>query len=107
MGWPGPVTHRQLKAWKEWQDAVWDVPSLTDHYVMANSCEVRRVLSKNPNSIKPDEFRLAFKRGKVEARKTKESVAQVSQSIWLSRMSMPVQQVGFHTTTSLQGSPEE
>ena len=34
MGWPGPMTERQLLAWEEWLDHEYAVPSRTDQYIM-------------------------------------------------------------------------
>jgi len=54
------MTHRQFRTWQAWLAMEWDRPSRTDWYIMANSCEVRRVLSKKPNSIQPTQFKLPF-----------------------------------------------
>lgn len=55
-------THREYLAWQAWLDGEQDRPDSTQHYLMQIAMEVRRVLSKNPNSIKLNDFKLSFKR---------------------------------------------
>ena len=57
-------TERQFRTWIEWLDSQWNEPSLTDHYLMQIATEVRRVLSKNPNDIKLDDFKIEFSKPK-------------------------------------------
>lgn len=61
MGWPGPMTHRQFDAWRAWLALQWDRPSRADWYAMQTACEVRRVLSSKPNSVRVEQFALQFK----------------------------------------------
>jgi hypothetical protein len=60
MGWPGPVTHRQYMLWHRWFGLQWNRPSRDNWYLMAIAAEVRRVLSKQPRSIKEKHFKLKF-----------------------------------------------
>ncbi len=103
MGWEGPITHRQFLTWQAWDAMEWNRPSRTDHYLMGVECEVRRVLSKKPNDIQPEHFKMKFNSGAqkpVRSEAYKQQISDVSKQIWLSRMTMqPVEyQVGFHTT---------
>jgi hypothetical protein len=49
-----------MLAWDYWLDQQWNRPSRTDCYLMALSCQVARIFSKNPAHIKPNDFRLEF-----------------------------------------------
>jgi len=42
------------------RQAEWNAPSRSDYYLMQIACEVRRVLRKNPESIKLDSFKIPF-----------------------------------------------
>lgn len=45
----------------QWIEDEFDRPNRSDHYLMLIAAEVRRVLSKNPNLIKLNDFKLNFK----------------------------------------------
>lgn len=60
MGWPGPMTHRQMLVESHWLSEQMNVPDKSDWYQMQTACEVRRVLAKRPASIKPEQFKLKF-----------------------------------------------
>lgn len=66
MGWSGPMTHRQFASWSVYLEEEWNRPDRTDHYLMQVGVEVRRVLSREPNSHKLDDMRLEFKRPEPE-----------------------------------------
>ena len=57
---------------------------------MQVACEVRRVLSRKPNSIKLDHFRLKFKTDAVKMASTAEQAATWSKAIWLGRLGVKV-----------------
>jgi hypothetical protein len=54
------TTYRQYLVWMAWLDDQWNHPSREDTYLMQIACEVRRVLSKNPNQVKVGDFKLEF-----------------------------------------------
>lgn len=60
MGWDGPMTNRQYLVWIEWLKGDWNNPSRSDHYQMQTACEVRRVLSSEPNKIQSEQFKIPF-----------------------------------------------
>lgn len=68
MGWSGPVTNRQFNTWTFWLGEQWNLPSRTDNYLMQIACEVRRVLSRRPRSIKMKDFKLEFGDSKGKAK---------------------------------------
>ena len=53
-------THRQYLTWLAWLDHRDATPDPTQYYLMQIAAEVRRVLAKQPNSIKLDHFELQF-----------------------------------------------
>jgi len=57
-------------------------PSRTDHYLMQNSAEVRRVLADNKNNIKMDDFLIKFVK-QVKKPKSVEQVTHDSKSAWM------------------------
>jgi hypothetical protein len=79
------MTHRQYLVWNAWFDEKWNQPSLTDFYLMAIACEVRRVLSKHPGRIKLKDFLLRFG-DKEEKPLTVEQATQRSKMVWGSAM---------------------
>lgn len=60
MGWEGPLTHRQMSTWVLFSQEILNRPSLTDQYIMSLTATVARILSKNPQNIKAEHFRLIF-----------------------------------------------
>lgn len=60
MGWPGPMTHRQFRAWRAWLDMQWDRPSRTDHYIMQATAESIRPHVKKGTKVKTSDYRLSF-----------------------------------------------
>lgn len=53
-------THREYRTRLAWLDEQWNQPSRNDQYLMQIAMEVRRVLSKKPNAIELDHFKLEF-----------------------------------------------
>ena len=82
------MTHRQFLAWRDWLKHEFNTPSRSDHYLMTIACEVRRVLSKNPNSINADDFRLTFSQKDPGPTKTPEQEAEEARAIWKARLGM-------------------
>lgn len=68
IGWEGPMTWRQYKAWQSWLEMQWNQPSRTDHYMMLVAAEERRGNAKNPNAVKLSDMKIPFKFGKGEQR---------------------------------------
>jgi hypothetical protein len=62
MGWPGPVTHRQHLAWREWLESQWNAPSRSDYYVMQLTSDVRSIFAKNPSSVTTEKCKIEFRR---------------------------------------------
>jgi hypothetical protein len=58
MGWPGPTTARQFRAWLAWLDMDLERPGKAELYAMQTALEVRRGLVKNPNAPKLEDMRL-------------------------------------------------
>ncbi len=56
----GRWTHREYRTRLAWLDKQWNQPSRSDQYAMQTAMEVRRVLSKKPNAIELDHFKLKF-----------------------------------------------
>ncbi len=53
-------THREYLTWLAYIEEEWKEPNRTDFYLMQISQEMRRTVSKNPNRIKLEHFRLKF-----------------------------------------------
>ena len=72
-----------FRMWTRWLDDQWEVPTLTDYYLMAIAQSIWQVHSENPNNIKLNSFKLSRKDNKGEM--TEEQIAQNLQttlSIW-------------------------
>lgn len=72
-------TSRQFEAWRVWQDMQLDCPDRHDWYQMVVACEVRRVLSRNPNVHQPGDLRLQFGE-KPKAKMTAEQLAALGKA---------------------------
>jgi hypothetical protein len=75
--------------WVSYLNAEWEHPDPHCFYMMSIAAEVRRVLAKNPNAIKLEDFRLKF-RGAVEEKparpQTREEAAAWSKAVWGARL---------------------
>lgn len=60
MGWPGPMTDRQFRAWHAWLDEDLNQPGKVEAYLMRVAAEVRASVAKDPSSIKLDDFKVRF-----------------------------------------------
>ena len=68
----------------EWLNDQWNKPERLEYYLMQIAAEVRRVLAKNPNNIKVDDFVLTWKTGDEKPSKEQaEQKASWSKSIWM------------------------
>lgn len=77
-------TRRELRLWLVWLRRQWDRPDRHDWYLMQLACEVRRVLSKKPASIKVQDFKLRFGTEKTKSKpRTREEAAALSKAKWL------------------------
>ena len=74
------MTHREYLLRLAWIEEEWKTPQRHDYYLMQIAQEVRRVLSKKPNSIKLEHFKLGF--GEQEAKPRQDVATQ--KSLWLS-----------------------
>lgn len=89
--WPGPMTHRQSRAWAAWWEIDQNRPSRADHYAMQTACQVTRAGAKVPKSIKLADFRLQF--GTVAAKPvkpkfvvTKDDIARIGRERLLAKL---------------------
>lgn len=76
------TTNRQFKSWMYYLDSLWNSPDLVCHYLMQIACEVRRVLSKNPNAVKDEHFKLKFTREDEKQEIPPEVRMQQSKAAW-------------------------
>ncbi len=76
------TTHREYLTWIVYLNGEWNNPSRTDHYLMLIATEVRRVLSKRPNSIKLPQFKLNFDDGIKEKKLSKKEASKISKARW-------------------------
>ena len=53
-------THREYLTRLAWIEEQWNFPSRSDQYLMQVAAEVRRVLSKKPDAVKLEHFKLKF-----------------------------------------------
>jgi hypothetical protein len=77
------MTYRQYLGWCYWLDKQWNLPTREDYYRMQHSCEVRRVLAKNPRAINVNDFKLKFDLGeRFEKKVTVEEATMHSMNRW-------------------------
>jgi hypothetical protein len=60
MGWDGPMTHRQYRAWEAWLEGEWNRPSRTDHYLMKLTATLIAVNSKKGAAVPTDKLKVKF-----------------------------------------------
>lgn len=60
MGWGDAVTDRQLQAYLWWQQAEWNAPNRTDHYLMMLIGEVIKGRLKKPKGFDWRKLRIPF-----------------------------------------------
>lgn len=60
MGWSGPMTWRQYRAWEQWSEDELNRPGLTETYLMQLSLQVARIFARNPRALELHDFRLRF-----------------------------------------------
>lgn len=70
-----------------WMEMEVSNPSRSDLYAMQIACEVRRVLSKNPNSIKLKDFLLTTERSKPSPNLPSGNSTAMAKAIWRARLS--------------------
>ncbi len=89
MGWPGPMTHRQYKAWEAWQEAEWNHPSRSDWYLMQVAAEAfRAALSdEHRRKVEVKDFQLPFKIVRQEAVQKEHDPRPEYRPAWLKPMS--------------------
>jgi hypothetical protein len=81
------MTHRQFLAWLEWEAMDMNVPGKAEYYQAQIACEVRRVLSSQPNSVRLEQFQLKFelKQKNADPKDVKELSGWLAKS-WAARM---------------------
>ncbi len=85
MGWPGPMTHRQYEATRDWMAGEWSEPDRADHYIMQLTAVVAGIFAKRAPAV--DEFKIKFKYvDQVEKARNKPD----PRAAVLGRMTMPV-----------------
>lgn len=60
MGWPGPITHRQFLAWKEFDEAERRRPGLTEFYLMQVAHEARYAFAEKRRGFNSNDYLLRF-----------------------------------------------
>jgi len=81
------MTYREYLTRLAWLDMMWGQPELSDYYSMQTACEVRRVLSKNPNRVNIEDFILKFIPPDGMSSEDKARSTQRSKNAWLSILS--------------------
>lgn len=71
-------THKEYLMWMAYFEEEWKQPQLRDYYLMQIAQEVRRVLSKNPNRVKMEDFKIQFQ----EAVEQKGYDPELSKAVW-------------------------
>ena len=83
-------THREYLTWVVWLNEQWNVPTKDNLYSMQIAAEVRRVLSKQPNAIKTEHFKMVFEHKKEPTQeqlaKSRAQALQRSKAAWASRV---------------------
>lgn len=72
-------TYREYQMWMAYFEDEWKEPTLSDYYLMQIAQEVRRVLSKNPNAVKLEDFKIKFQDANAEQKKYD---PEFSKAIW-------------------------
>lgn len=100
-------TYRQYRVLLAWMDAEWNKPDRHDSYLMQVCCEIRRVLSKHPDRVKPHHFRLMFgdEHKKKQRKLTRQQAAEQSMARWFIGVGMNPEQakLAFTRTRSQSG----
>lgn len=105
MGWEGPTTHRQYKAWAAWLEEEWDRPNRTDGYLMQIAAEVRRGHVKQPRRVRLKDFLLSFTGKKPAPTLTVEQASAIAKARWAAILSQAPQKPGPRRVLSDQPLP--
>lgn len=70
------MTHRQFVAWEEWYAKKVTAPDRADYYQMQTACEVRRVLRKDPSTVRLEHFVLNFPDGKAKQKPDRKTLIE-------------------------------
>ncbi len=91
MGWPGPQTNRQYRAWHTWWEHYSTVPSRADNYAMQIAYEVasipHRLLGEGDNPLRIGHFKLVFEEATATRRMTPEQEQEIMRKFKEQRMS--------------------
>lgn len=84
----GGMTEGEMRVHLAWLEMQWDRPSRADWYVMQNTAEVRRTISKRPNAVRADQFKITFRtpdarESKAALRRTPQERMMESKRAWL------------------------
>jgi hypothetical protein len=89
LGWGGPLTHRQYRAWRIFLADQYDRPTQESYYLMQIAQQVHAIPARvwgKADKTPLTSFRLRF--GEPEERpKSKEEAAAWSRAIWAARLS--------------------
>lgn len=67
MGWSGPMTHRQFRAWVEFLREDWNNPSRSDYYQMQVALEVvRSRAGTKSRRLKLNDLKIPFEERSVK-----------------------------------------
>jgi hypothetical protein len=89
LGWPGPMTHRQYRAWDEWLLLELNRPGRLEHYVLLVVREVRRFMGMftkdGAGPLDLDSMRIPFERRAPAPPPTPQAAAERgarSKAVW-------------------------
>jgi hypothetical protein len=80
MGWRGPVTHRQHKAYLAWFTIEWNMPDRHDTYIMQLTATVHNMMAKTP--VESNKFKMKFVPAPKEEA-NQDNIAAASKSVWM------------------------
>lgn len=91
MGWHGPLTHRQFICWSYWLAQQWQTPTRDNFYQMQIASEIRRTVSKTPNKVNTNTFKIKFEpEKKTIDEETKKKQLELTKSIFMGFMTAPI-----------------
>lgn len=79
----------EMALWEEYWRHEWNNPGRLEHYVMANTLEVRRPNLKNPNSGSLEQMKLKFKFDKSRNVQDEKTLIELNKQRWFSMLGGP------------------
>lgn len=102
LGWPGPLTARQVAAWQQWHFNDLNEPGKVESYLMAIAADIRRVPSHvwgKRSDVQMDQCKITFVQKPPEPALTpdeltekRKQAAEYSKAAWRSMWSAQRQQ---------------